>query len=451
MICSCCGYEIEDQPHPVENGKKYVCDKCWNNPDLFFPEKMHVDSRLRLISEIIHETRTQSNSIKVKVLKVCQKDIEMYIGKMRSKDILELYEIDKFKEEELRGYQREQYEERTSELIEYLTKCPIAIMPSLFVSLREARFISEGDDLGILEISKKRGAIWIIDGQHRIGGFEKVRDHFIFGHNPIDIDPNLFKTLMNYELPVVFIDTRKATENVRSINDAGEQNLTPEDLERAIFFIVNKTQKGISPSLKDALLYKIRIGGIPILRKESWRVIAAHIGISLNREEDSPLRNKINISGRKGTGKPIQLNSFISSLKPLFNNVDFSKLSIENRLKFAKAFWSVLKKMFPDAFEAKTWREYMILKAIGVYCLNWLASDIFTICYRNGYSLDDEKILEDLLKPLRLIDWKNQTSPLSALGGMKGARKGYDILRKTLQIDTRLSSLSIQSLDSFFS
>lgn len=432
MICSCCGYEIKDQPHPVENGKKYVCDKCWNNPDLFFPEKLQIDDRLKLLSEIAEESRNQSDSIQVNVIKLCQKNIEMYIGKMKSKDILQLYEIDKFKEEELDGYQRELYEERTAELVEYLTKCPIAIMPSLLVSVREAKFIPKGHDFGVLEISKKKGSIWIIDGQHRVGGFEKVREHFIFAQNP-HIDPKLFKILMDYELPVVFIDAQKTIERIHSI--AIGQTISPEDIERATFFIVNKTQKGINPSLKDALLYRIKIGGIegiPALKKESWRIHAAYIGISLNQETDSSLRGKINISGRKGLGKPIQLNSFISSLKPLFMDKEFSKLSDQERLKFVKSFWNALKEIFPEAFDNKTWKRQMMLKAIGVYCLNWLACDIFRMCLEHGACYNNEEMVKKFIEPLRAFDWENRTSPLSSLAGMKGVRMGYELLRNIL-------------------
>ncbi len=449
MICSCCGYEIKDHPHPIENGKKYVCDKCWNNPDLFFPEKLQIDDRFKLLSEIAEESRNKSGLIQVNVIRLCQKNIEMYIGKMKSKDILQLYEIEKFKDEELNGYQRELYEERTAELVEYLTKCPIAIMPSLLVSVREAKFIPKDSDSGILEISKKKGSIWIIDGQHRIGGFEKVRDHFIFAHNP-NFDSKLFKTLMEYELPVVFIDTQKTIEKIRSI--AVGQIISPEDIERATFFIVNKTQKGINPSLKDALLYKIKMGGIegiPALKKESWRIHAAYIGISLNQDKDSSLKDKINVSGRKGLGKPIQLNSFISSLKPLFMDKEFSRLSDQQRLNFVKSYWNALKEIFPEAFDNKTWKQQMILKAIGIYCLNWLACDIFKMCVERGACYDNEETLKKFIEPLKAFDWGNQTSPLSSLAGMKGVKIGYELLRNILHVRGKNEATKSQSLENY--
>jgi DGQHR domain-containing protein len=324
-------------------------------------------------------------------------------------------------------------------------------MPSLLMSLREARFISKDGDFGTLEISRKKGSIWIIDGQHRVGGFEKVREHFIFARNP-NVDSKLFTELMNYELPVVFIDTRKAAERISS-NTLG-QTTAPEDIERATFFIVNKTQKGINPSLKDALLYRIKIGGIegiPTLKKESWRVHAAHIGISMRQENDSSLKDRINISGRKGAGRPIQLNSFISSLRPLFVEKEFLKLNDFERLNFLKNFWNALKEILPEAFDTKTWKQYMVMKAIGVYCLNWLACDIFKMCTEHGRRYDDEKALEKLVEPLKSFDWGSQTSPLSSFAGMKGVRKGYELLCNVLYTKEKGEATKSQSLEGYVS
>jgi len=436
MICSCCGYEIKGKMYPVENGEKYVCEKCWNDPNLFFPEKIHEDDRLKLLSNIASAARNQEGSIHVKVIKFAQKDIAMYMGKMKVSDILELFELDKFKEEELEGYQREQYEERTSELVDYLTRCPLAVMPALLVSLRKTEFEPQDGDSGTLRIARKKGSIWMIDGQHRIGGFAKIREKFIFSKG---IDPSLFSSLMNYEFPVVFIDSATATARIRSKLGNTNNGFSPEDIERTIFFIVNKTQKGISPSLKDALLYRIKVSGIQglsIIDKESWRIVGAEIGITLNREDDSPLRDKINVSGKRGTGKLIQLNSFVSSLQTLFSEKEFSKLSKDDQLKFLKAYWASLRDLFPKAFDKKTEREYMLLKALGIYSLHWLAKDVFQVCLKQALDFREKEILKSILMPLKSFDWNTKTSSLSALGGMKGASRAHEILLETFNQKT---------------
>jgi DGQHR domain-containing protein len=428
MICSCCGYEIKDTSHPVDNGQRIVCEKCWNNPELFFPEKIKDDQRLKLLAKIANKDRNQNESINVSVIKLVQKGIEMYVGKMKVGDILGLYELDKFKEEELEGYQREQYEERTSELVKYLEKCPLAIMPALLVSLRKASFSSKDGDFGVLKITRKKGALWIIDGQHRIGGFSKIRDRFVFSKK---IDPSLFSSLMEYEFPVVFIDSYAAAEETRKRQSENTTGLSPEDIERTIFFIVNKTQKGISSSLKDALLYRIKtsgIQGLSIVDNEAWRAIGAEIAITLNCREESPLRDKINISGKRDTGKPIQLNSFVTSLETLFKNKEFSDFSNEDKLQFLEAFWSSLKDLLPEAFDAKIEKNFMLLKALGIYSIHWIARDILQSTIKEGLNFKETEVLKEKLAPIRSFDWNTKTSPLSALGGMKGANRAHELL-----------------------
>lgn len=448
MICACCGYEIKGKTYPVEKGKKVFCEKCWNDPNLFFPEKIQNDDRLRLLSRMAAERRNQQGSIEVKVLKLAQKQIEMFAGKMKVSDILELFELDKFKEEELEGYQREQYEERTSELVQYLTRCPLAIMPALLVSLRETEFESQDGDFGILRIPRRKGAIWIIDGQHRIGGFSKIREKFVFSK---ELDPSLFSELMNYEFPVVFVDSGMASQKIEAKLDHSRNGFSSEDIERTIFFIVNKTQKGISPSLKDTLLYRIKtsgIQGLPIVQKESWRITGAKIGIAMNSEDDSPLREKINISGRRETGRPIQLNSFVSSLKTLFFDKEFSKLNDDDKHKFLENYWRSLRELFPQAFDKKTEREYMLLKALGVYSLHWLAKDIFQECLRQNCDYGKAENLKSKLMALSSFDWHIKTSPLSALGGMKGAGKAHDLLLTTLS-QAKETTYGRQSLQNY--
>jgi DGQHR domain-containing protein len=436
MKCACCGYEIKGRAYSVENGQKSICKKCWDDPNLFFPEKIAKDERLRLLSKIADESRDQDRLLDVSVIRLCQKDIEMYIGKMKVSDLLDLAELDKFKEEELEGYQREQYEERTSELVDYLTNCPLAIMPALLVSLRETVFKPQEGDLGILRIARRRGSIWMIDGQHRVGGFAKIRDRFLFSKA---VDPSVFSSLMDYELPVVFVDSARATGKIRSGLGSANDDFSSEDIERTVFFIVNKTQKGISPSLKDALLYRIKtsgIQGLPIIEKEAWRILGAEIGITMTRDDESPLKDKINVSGKRDTGKLIQLNSFVSSLQTLFSDKEFSKLDQEDKLRFLKAFWMALRELFPQALEKKTEREYMLLKALGVYSIHWLAKDVFQACHVQSLDFRKANVLKSILTPLKSFDWSTKTSPLSALGGMKGASRAHEILLETFNHNT---------------
>jgi DGQHR domain-containing protein len=468
MICSCCGFEIKGESHSIEKGERSVCEKCWSNPEMFFPEKIQQDKRLTLLSKIAHSKENRGGTVEVKAIKLVQKDIEMYVGKMNVEDILSLYELDKFKEEELEGYQRERYEERTSQLVEYLEKSPLAVMPAILVGLRKTTFVSLDGDLGVLSIDRKKGSIWIIDGQHRIGGFSKIHDQFFFTKS---LGSPMFTELMGYELPVVFIDSKRAAEKIKvkeskSLNSLN--SVSAEDIEKTIFFIVNKTQRGISPSLKDALLYSIKMSGIEglsLVDKEGWRIAGAQIGITLNCKENSPLRAKINVSGQRNSGKPMQLNSFVSSLEILFKDKEFSSLTIEDKISFLEVYWDVLRELIPNAFEvkeklskevgeefgrrfssnigrnaserkkkkdAKDERRYLLLSALGIYTVHRIARDLFHSAIKEGVDFKQPEFIREKLSPIKSFDWKAKTSPLSAMGGMKGVGKAYDLLSEII-------------------
>ena len=274
----------------------------------------------------------------------------------------------------------------------------------------------------------------------------------------------LFTDLMDYELPVVFIDSKSASEKIQPKVVNGTTSLSAEDIEKTIFFVVNKTQRGISPSLKDALLYSIKtsgIEGLAIVDKEGWRILGAEIAITLNCKENSPLRAKINVSGQRNSGKPIQLNSFVSSLEILFKDKEFTSLSIEEKICFLETYWSALKAIIPEAFKERmeparsgeefgrrfalninhkdkknkkdqTDEKYLLLTSLGVFTLHRIARDLLhgVIVNKNVNQVD---FFKQSLSPLKSFDWKANSSPLSALGGMKGVSKAHELLSEIIQ------------------
>jgi len=429
---------------------------------MFFPEKIEEDQRLNLLSKIAKGKET--GLLEVTAIKLCQKGVDMYVAKMRVGDILDLYELDSFKEDELEGYQRERYEERMAQIVEYIEKSPLAIMPAILVGLRETKFEVSNKDIGILKINRKKGVLWIIDGQHRIGAFSKIREQFIFTKK---IDVALFTKLMDYEFPVVFVDSSAAAEKICSNTVSAYAKLSPQDIERTIFFIVNKTQRGISPSLKDALLYSIKtsgIDGLSIIDKEGWRIFGAQIAISLNCKDNSPLKAKINVSGQRDSGKPIQLNTFVSSLEPLFKDKDFQHCSIDEKIDFLTAYWSAIRDLVPQAFDSKELRQeageefgrrfalnindkrrknqkskrserYLLLTALSIHTLHRIARDLLHSTLKSNIPNRTE-FLKESLAPLKSFDWRTESSPLSALGGMKGVSKAYELLSEILKQDT---------------
>ena len=201
MICSSCGFEIKGTRHGPYDGR-FVCDTCWNNPALFFPDKLNStlekiaqdkvsrdfddQNMLKVIdiyrsypkidSQNLEETwkKITDVNLMIRVIRIKQKGMPLYIGKVQAKELLLLATSDRWKDEALDGYQREKFKEKTREIKQYLEGCSISIIPALLVSFNTTRFIPSFEDFGTLELPLKPGIISILDGQQRTGGFEDI-------------------------------------------------------------------------------------------------------------------------------------------------------------------------------------------------------------------------------------------------------------------------------------
>ena len=386
---------------------------------------------------------SEGTTLKTRVIRLSQKGVTMYVGKMKSAELLQLWAIDKFREEDLEGYQRKVYDSRTQEILDYLVDCPVAVMPGILVSLRGGamfRADAKESDGGVLEIPKQKGAIWVIDGQHRIGGF-----NLALNSEGIDsltdeerINPETLASLRDYEFPVVFIDSNQASRNIKTVADPSVP-LNEKDIERVVFFIVNKTAKSISPSLKDALAYKIKaagIAGIPIIEAKPWRHTATKIALALfrNGKVGSPFSGLMKITGveqriARGTGRPLTLSAFVTSLDRLIQDDSFKAEQYDYQLEFITAYWKVVRSLIPEAFTEP--QKYMVLKSMGVYALNRLARDTYGWCKDRGVE-PNEKNLRKYIEPLKGFDWSPKTSQLADFGGQKGVKASHKLLLRVL-------------------
>jgi len=88
----------------------------------------------------------------------------------------------------------------------------------------------------------------------------------------------------------------------------------------------------------------------------------------------------------------------------------------------------------------------LLLTALGIHSVHRLAKDVLYSAIREGIDFRRAEILKEKLKAIRFFDWRAETSPLSALGGMKGVSKAYDILSDVLSIE-KYSPITQQPLE----
>jgi hypothetical protein len=393
----------------------------------------------------------KTETIKVPVLVFEQKGIRNYVGVMKARDILDAWHVDRFIENQyiLRGYQRQEEENRMRDVYEYVEKCQIPVIPAILASVRIGSFSKTDHNMGILELPRVPGALEIVDGQHRVGGFwiieRLIEGERVGRRKVVEEEISRLDSLLDFEIPVHFIDAESAVKRMEELTtpelkenmlkELNKEALGPEDIERVHFFVINKTQKAIRPSLKDTLAYLIYasgVRGIPIIEKDKWRAeIAVPLALDLHFAQGSPLRGMINISGAKGLNRPVQLASFVKSLEMLAKNANFASLIHEKRFNYLKEYWSAIAKLLPGAFQTETCKDYLVLKTLGVYVLNRLANDILNWCLAKGIKEPSESDIMPYLKPIGEFDWKKD-SRIASYGGQKGVRRAYEEVMKFL-------------------
>ena len=402
---------------------------------------------------------SSKQKIEVPVVRLNQQNLVLYQGKMKARDLLELWDVKTFKEEYLMGdsappgYQRDA-EARAKQISVYVEKCQVPLIPSILVAIKEPEYEEFEKDIGLLKIPRKPKSVTVIDGQHRCLGFDWIRQSIMEQKRLFPTEKGQSKKLkdesiaklekvLDFEMAVTFVDSEGAAKLVSGDIDQSllqrelhHSALTSDDIERVFFFVINKTQKAVNPSLKDVLMYTIAsagIKGIPVITKAQWRTDTVPLVRDLNFRDTSPLCGLINIIGRRGSQQPVRLNTFVSSLEPLFrNNEGFSGLQREKQYTYLSSYWSVLKNMYPRAFRDDTRSNYLILRSLSVYVLNRLANDVYNWCHEEKIDLPSEKDIEKFLEPLRDFSWAVKESPIAAFGGQKGVDAAYKMLAEKL-------------------
>jgi hypothetical protein len=411
--------------------------------------------------------RTPAESFIIPAVRLDEKGIPVYAARIKAGDLLDVFDVKRFSAEELDWYQRKRFDQKAFEMKEYLVDCPIAIVPSVLLGVPEkVRFTPTrgSDDLGSIEIHRRLGALRMIDGQHRIAGFDVARDELralerlAKGSGLSNEDRerlDRLRRLMEYEVPVAIVDSTVAVDvaEKKRAKHFDSKQLTTLNAERVIFFILNKTQKGLNPSLKDQLAYRIwfsGIRGIPAIEEQEWRAYATRIVEELKRP-GSPLEGHIVDATFASMGRRVRLSSFVTSLQWLFGEPTFfskntEKLTEEARneqhakeLDYIRTFWTVVRELFPEAFRDSG--GHLLLRTLSVYAMNRLAADVFTWIGEVGKTPSKGEIESHLVR-LKGFDWSRERSPVRAFGGQQGATEAYRLLLRQLAAggDTRAAA-----------
>jgi len=221
------------------------------------------------------------NSIKNKYLKVSQPIGEFYCCVMKARELYEISYSDVRRMEKEQnndgfesylGIQRELNSSRVKKIAEYIQSVDATFPNSIIVSI-DAKFIKlEGEDLCINYGSKDKGKIAkILDGQHRLAGFEDT-DFCFTSQNNEKID---FEVLVT-----IFVEADLHTQS-------------------QVFTMVNQNQTKVNKSL----VYDLE--SLALARNPTKT--AHQIAVLLNSKSGSPFYKRIKRLGVKTPGVKTEL------------------------------------------------------------------------------------------------------------------------------------------------
>jgi DGQHR domain-containing protein len=212
-----------------------------------------------------------NDTIKLQVIKAKQPIGAFYIAKIPSLELLKMSAVDRRyinEDAEVLGVQRPLRKDKIQEIKRYLTT-PNATFPnSIIVNVKRENVINENDQE--LELKRQEDTFTIIDGQHRLFGFE-------------DYSGGAFELILT-----VFIGLET-------------------DLQAEVFSIINSQQTKVDPSLNINLELADKY--------LNPRKVLVQIAQSFNYDKESPWHNSIKMLGGQSEGF-ISLSAFV---KPLFN------------------------------------------------------------------------------------------------------------------------------------
>jgi DGQHR domain-containing protein len=331
-------------------------------------------------------------SIRVEAFRVEQSDYEFYLCVMGSAVLRSVATVSRRGDGE-GGYQRVLSAKRMNQVGEYIKGQRATFPGSIVVSLTSDCRFEPGPDAsrGILVIPDGDAIAFVIDGQHRLFGFEKA-------------DGKEFDLVVSAYIGL------------------------PESAQAKVFRDVNSNQKGVNASLIYDLIDLVK--DAEFLDERPHELVKA-----LNEEDDSPWLNLVKMIG---TGQGIITQAgFIRPLKPLLEDKGglFASFNEGDQLQILKTYFSAWKALFPEAWGS---RKHLLCKTVGVSATLKVLPVVLMHCFTsNGdYSL---KAMKKVLKPVSEAVIPQTGMPLdftsASLPGLSGAKAESfvaDLIRNAL-------------------
>jgi DGQHR domain-containing protein len=322
-------------------------------------------------------TKTVSNGTPrtFPVIEIRQGDQSMYAFIAQSDLLRTIATVSRREEDSDRGYQRHLRETRLKLIARYIDDQHGVIPNNIILDFFD-KDVTVDPKHHTITIPTNRKCAWVIDGQHRLFGFEYSKTQ--------------------YPLLVIAFLQLKQREQV------------------GIFVTINTEQKRLPSSLCLDLLNII--GSEEDINRRCRELVA-----KLNEEEESPWYDLVDMTG-EGVGY-ISLVNFVRKIKPLISSTGVLKnYTFEEQYGALANYWSAIKAVYIDQWGKKS---FLLTKTLGFGALMNLFPTVFTktLAMKADFAVSS---LVDVFKTIKDFQFDSET--LGSGAGNKAEMAAAEIL-----------------------
>lgn len=281
-----------------------------------------------------------------------------YVGFLNPAHIEQLLIVKPFDEEDGKGYQRPVNRNRTKSLSNYLSRQQAIILPPILLNAAgNWEYVPDkpSSDMGALICT---GPATIIDGQHRIEGIKRfLRDY-------------------STEIRIPFCA-------IHNLDDAEEIDT---------FLVVNTSARPIKRS------------HVQYLQRDEDQM--AWIGTELATQERSPFYGITTLTGSRQwkRGIRVTLYNLVKVVQTLAKKVDSDKIRKEDLLEIAIAYYSEVKRVFPEEWE--NGKQYILTKVVALNALGNVGAQLLDTNQEEG--IVDLLAIEQSVANMNGFNWSQE-------------------------------------------
>ena len=389
-----------------------------------------------------------SDCIVLSGLKIRQPIGDLYVAKIKAKDLLKISysDIRAIADETYRntylGIQRKLDPKREKEIAEYVQTFDATFPTSIVVYIDENNVeIKENnnDTLQITIINMSDKTAKIIDGQHRLAGLQVAIDFLEQNNSDLfNTGDQKLQAIKDFELSLTILIGMDIAEQA---NIFSKVNLTQTKVNKSLVYDLEEYSKIRSP-------YKS----------------AHNIAIALNYNEKSPFYKKIKRLGYIDFGREtLTQQTFVESLTKLFLSPDpekdrddmaryekLSEIDYSDKFPFRKLFadnndvtiakilynyFNAVKSKWPEAWESS---KYLLSKNNGFRALMKYLRDIYTEASSNNTTVPTVEIFFKYFESFEIRS--EEFTPQNFKLGESGMNEFYKYLSGTLSYQDLISN-----------